>query len=103
MALFSQRFWLRLAALDARVAASQRAQHGACKRLLISHKLVTGTSLLEYWSELQVATQEARFAATELNHFCLGRSKMRSGAEEAPYTEGGTLVGGHAAQPVLAQ
>lgn len=77
MALFSQRFWLKLSALDARVVATHRMQQGASSRLLVGSKLVTGSTLIEYWTELKSATRDAHDAVAELNHFCAGRSKIR--------------------------
>jgi len=81
MALFSQRFWMQLSALDAKVVAAHRAHQASSSRLLVGRRLVTGASLVEYWIDLMHTTQTAGTAVTDLNHFCTGRSK---GAATAP-------------------
>jgi hypothetical protein len=81
MALFSQRFWMQLSALDAKVVATQRGHQASSSRLLVGRRLVTGASLVEYWIDLMQTTRSAGAAVTDLNHFCTGRSK---GAATAP-------------------
>lgn len=80
MALFSQRFWMQLSALDARVVSSHRLHQAASSRLLVGRRLVTGASLVEYWIEMTQTTRSAGTAVVDLNHFCTGRSKGTDGA-----------------------
>lgn len=75
MARFSQRFWLQLATLDSKVIAAQRAQRESTQRLLVGRRLVTGESLVDYWTEVIRSTLHSRRALSELNHFCAGRSR----------------------------
>ena len=104
MALFSQRFWLQLTVLDARVVASQRAQQQASSRLLVGRRLVTGSSLVDYWIELEQTTRTANSALGELNCFCAGRSKRSAPlaiegnaldrvSASTPFTDSGLALG----------
>lgn len=83
MALFSQRFWNRLAVLDARVVMAQKQQRVAVERMLVAQQLVTGAGLLDYWRELRTSTTVAEQAASDLTHFCVGRNRTASAVDVA--------------------
>lgn len=75
MALYSQRFWSRLAALDARVVVAQRSQREASERMRVASTLVKGAGLEDFWRELRLSTATARINVSELRHFCVGRNR----------------------------
>ncbi len=75
MALFSQRFWNRLAVLDARVVMAQKQQRIAVERMIVAQQLVTGAGLFECWRELRSSTTVAGQAIADLTHFCVGRNR----------------------------
>lgn len=75
MALFSQRFWMQLATLDAKVVVSQRTHQESRARLLVGRRLFTGSALVECWVDLIQTTRTAGSALDDINHFCNGRSK----------------------------
>lgn len=87
MALFSQRFWLRLAALDSQVATSQKALRGARTRLLIGRSLVTGAGLVECWTEFRQEVAVAQRALDQLNDFCTGRTLAARRHQDEPASE----------------
>lgn len=85
MALFSQRFWIRLGALDSRVVTAQRRQRVASERMLVAQRLVTGEGLEDFLHELRVSSIQARNATTELKHFCAGRNRFQeTGKHQIP-------------------
>ena len=84
MALFSQRFWIRLSSLDARVVVTYRRKQAASERMLVAQRLVTGGGLRDFWLELRSTTSIARVTAAELHQFCVGRSRSPLKSERLP-------------------
>ena len=84
MALFSQRFWIRLSTLDARVVVTYRRKQSASERMLVAQRLVTGAGLKDFWRELRTSTSIARVTAAELHQFCIGRSRPASKSDRLP-------------------
>jgi hypothetical protein len=80
VALYSQRFWAQLGALDARVSVTLQRQRDAFQRLTTGRRAIVGATLHEFHSDLLDCSEAAQVAVTQLQRFCGGRAPGNSGA-----------------------
>ena len=83
MALYSQRFWEKLSALDARANAALQRQREAYQRLATGRQTIVGMALHEFHLDLLESSGAARMALTQLQRFCGGRVAARRGTSIA--------------------